>query len=130
MIIDTSALIAILRNEPATPRIKDALRQAESRQISAATLVEARVVMTSKTGASGRRHLDSLVKEARIETVDVTPVQADLASQAFTDFGRGSGSPAKLNYGDCFSYALAADTGEALLYVGEDFTHTDLRSAL
>lgn len=130
MIIDTSALIAILRNEPATPRIKDALRQAESRQISAATLVEARVVMTSKTGASGRRHLDSLVKEARIETVDVTPVQADLASQAFTDFGRGSGSPAKLNYGDCFSYALAADTGEALLYVGDDFTHTDLRSAL
>ena len=86
--------------------------------------------MSSKAGAVGRRLLDSLVKEARIVTVPLTAAQADLASQAFTDFGRGSGSLAKLNYGDCFSYALAAETGENLLFVGDDFTRTDLRSAL
>lgn len=130
MIVDTSALVAILRNEPETPKIKNALRRASSRSISAATLVEARVVMTSKAGAVGRRHLDSLIKESRIEVIDVTPAQADLASQAFTDFGRGSGSQAKLNYGDTFAYALAAHTGEELLFIGDDFTHTDLRSAL
>ena len=130
MIVDTSALVAVLRNEPETPEIKTALRRANSRKISAATLVEARVVMTSKAGAVGRRHLDSLIKEAQIHVIGVTPVQADLASQAFADFGRGSGSQAKLNYGDTFSYALAAETGEELLYIGDDFTHTDLRSAL
>lgn len=86
--------------------------------------------MSSKAGAIGRRLLDSLVKEADIAVVPLTAAQTDLASQAFTDFGPGSGSPAKLNYGDCFSYALSAETGEDLLFVGDGFAHTDLRSAL
>lgn len=130
MIVDTSALVAALRNEPQASAIKTAMKRASSLKMSTATLVEARVVMTSKAGAVGRRLLDSLVKEAEVETVALTSQQADLASQAFSDFGRGSGSSAKLNFGDCFSYALAAHTGEELLYIGDDFAHTDLPSAL
>lgn len=130
MIVDTSALVAVLHNEAAATAVLRALRHAPSLKISAATLAEARVTMSSNAGPVGRRLLDSLVREAQIATVPLSPAQADLASQAFTDFGRGSGSPAKLNYGDCFSYALAAETGEELLFVGDDFTQTDLHSAL
>ncbi|WP_120006878.1 type II toxin-antitoxin system VapC family toxin [Nesterenkonia muleiensis] len=130
MVVDTSALVAVLRNEAAAAAVLKALRHAPSLTMSAAALVEARAVMSSKAGPVGRRLLDSLIREVQIATVPLSAAQADLASQAFTDFGRGSGSPAKLNYGDCFSYALAAETGEELLFVGDDFTHTDLRSAL
>ena len=130
MIIDTSALVALLRAEAETPAITTAMREANSLKMSAATVVEARVVMTAKAGSIGRRLLDTIIKEAQIEIVTLTSAQADFASQAFIDYGRGSGSQAKLNYGDCFSYALAAETGEELLYVGNDFAHTDLLSAI
>src|SRR5690625_3891390 len=84
------------------------MQRASSLKMSSATLVEARAVMTSRAGAVGRRLLASLVKADRVEIVALTSAQADLASQAFSDSGRGSGSPAKLHYGDCFSYDLAA----------------------
>lgn len=126
MIIDTSALVAVLNQEPQWRDILEILRQATKRRMSSATLVEARIVMISKKGAAGRRALDRIIRDFRIEVEDLTERQADLAADAFRDYGRGSGSQAGLHFGDCFSYALADETGEPLLYVGADFSHTEI----
>lgn len=129
MIVDTSALIAILEEEPEAPALRRALALGGGR-ISAPTLLEAAIVARGKAGPGGTRRLDALVREARLEVVAFDEEQARAAADAHAVYGRGSGHPARLNLGDCFAYSLAYLTGEPLLFVGDDFARTDIRSAL
>lgn len=130
MIVDTSALIALLQNESSAEAIDVATDEASWRGISAATLFEAAIVADGSRDPVRSARFDELVAGLEIEVVPVTAAQAALARQAYRDYGRGSGHQARLNFGDCFSYALAKERGEPLLYVGDDFAHTDLRSVL
>jgi ribonuclease VapC len=129
MVIDTSALISILTNEPDAPALAEAIERAPVRRISAASHLEASIVILSKMGEAGVRELDLLLRAAEVQLEPVTADQALLAREAWARFGRGR-HPAKLNYGDCFSYALAQDMGEPLLYKGEDFIQTDVAGAI
>ena len=128
MIIDTSAIIAVLFNESDAEIYANAIAQADVCRISAATYVEAAVVIEVQTSGSGSRQLDAFMRRAGITLEPVTEDHAHIARQAFTDFGKGR-HPAALNYGDCFSYALAKATGEPLLFKGRDFSKTDLIAA-
>ncbi|UUZ45982.1 type II toxin-antitoxin system VapC family toxin [Janibacter limosus] len=129
MIVDTSALVAIIADEPEAERLLRALASAGSVQMSAATYVECGIVIDNRAGAATRRRFDDLLTTPDVEVVALTPQQARLAREAHRDFGRGSGSPARLNLGDCFSYALAADPGGELLFIGDDFAATDIGRA-
>lgn len=126
MVIDSSALLAILLNEPERRTFNEAIEAAETRVMSAATFVEVSIVVESRFGAEGIRDLDLFIERAGIEILAVDAEQAHVARRAFSRFGKGR-HQAGLNYGDCFSYALAAVLGEPLLYKGEDFRHTDIR---
>jgi len=128
VIIDTSAVVALLRGEPEASAFAEAIECARSRRISAAGYVEAAAVTDQSGDPVARRALDELIDVAQIAIEPVTEGQARLAREAYRDFGRGSGHPAGLNFGDCFSYALAKAMGEPLLFKGEDFSHTDLRA--
>lgn len=129
MIVDTSALLAILFDEPDAKRHADAIAAAGVRLISAANYLEAGIVVDNQAGSSAGRQLDALVDRAEIAVEAVTRAHADLARQAYLDFGRGN-HPAGLNFGDCFAYALAKATGQPLLFKGEDFARTDVVAAL
>lgn len=129
MIIDASAVVAMVFEEPDWESLHGTVRAASNVKMSAATYVETGIVIDSRRSASASRRLDQLLAAWDVEVVDVTAEQAVLARQAYRDYGKGSGHPARLNYGDTFSYALAATTGESLLFVGDDFTHTDLVAA-
>ena len=107
-----------------------AIATAEVCRISAGTLLELSIVIDSQSDAIAQRGLDDLITRQRILVEDVTPYHVALGRAAYRDFGKGSDSPAQLNFGDCFAYALARETGEPLLYKGDDFGHTDLRAAL
>jgi ribonuclease VapC len=128
MIIDTSAIIAVLFNEQDAEFYARAIARSDSRRISAATFVEAAIVVETQTETAGARQLDAFLRQADIVIEPVTEEHAHIARQAFTDYGKGR-HRAGLNYGDCFSYALAKATGETLLFKGEDFTKTDLVAA-
>lgn len=128
MIIDTSAIVAILFDEDDAKTYADAISGAETCRASAATFVEASIVVEMQTKSAGSRQLDAFFRRAGIVIEPVTEEHAHLARQAFTDFGKGR-HPAGLNYGDCFSYALAKATGEPLLFKGKDFAKTDLIAA-
>lgn len=128
MIVDTSALVCVLTDEPEAERLLLVLASADSLRMSAATYVECGIVMDNRSSAATRRRFDELLATLEMEIVDLTPEQARLAREAHRDFGRGSGSSAGLNLGDCFSYALAADVGEPLLFKGHDFGQTDIPS--
>lgn len=130
MILDTSALVAILRDEPDAAMYARAVAQSNVRRLSAANFVETAAVMDGSRDPIASRRFDELLREAEVRIEPVTEIQARLAREAYRDFGRGSGHAAKLNLGDCFAYALAIDRGEPLLFKGEDFTHTDVSSAL
>lgn len=130
MIVDTSALIAILTGEPEREDFVDALLQAPSAAASAATYLETAIVVDRIADPILSRRLDDLIESLGIAVVDVTAVHARLARSAYRDYGGGSGHAAKLNFGDCFVYALAASMDEPLLFKGDDFVHTDLRSVL
>lgn len=130
MIIDTSALLAILRDEPEAAACAEAIQQAAARRLSAVSFVETAAVIDSSRDPVASRGFDELLREAQITVEAVTEAQARLARDAYRDFGRGSGHPARLNFGDCFSYALAKVMGEALLFKGNDFVHTDVTPAL
>jgi ribonuclease VapC len=130
VIVDTSALIAILRDEPEAPACARAIEAASRRRISAANFVEAAIVIDGSRDPVASRRFDDLLREAQAEIEPVTEAQARIAREAYRDFGRGSGHPARLNFGDCFAYALARTTGEPLLFKGDDFTHTDVIPAL
>ena len=128
MIVDSSALIAAIELEVDSDRIFDLLGQYGGK-ISAATLVEVRVAAWSRAGVNGIRRLNGILRQFEIEVVAFDEDQADAATDAYVIYGRGSRHPAKLNLGDAFSYALAYVTDEPLLYVGDDFSRTDIRSA-
>ena len=125
MVIDTSALLAILQDEPERRAFNEAIENAESRRVSTATFVEVSIIIEARYGAEGLRDLDLLLVKAGIELVAVDEEQARLAQQAYSRYGKGH-HPAGLNYGDCFSYALAKGLGEALLFKGDDFARTDI----
>jgi ribonuclease VapC len=126
MIIDTSAIIAILRDEPEAQFCAMAIESAAQRRVSAANFLEAAVVIDGSLDPVASRRFDDLVREAQLTVEPVTETQARIARDAYRDFGKGSGHPAQLNFGDCFAYALAKATGEPLLFKGNDFTHTDI----
>jgi ribonuclease VapC len=130
VILDTSALVAILLEEPGFEELERVLWNSQRNRIAAPTMVELSVVMDSRLPPAQRGFTRALVDAAKAEVVPFTSTHATIAREAYQRFGKGSGSRAKLNMGDTFSYALAAATGEPLFFVGEDFTHTDIRSAL
>ena len=125
MVIDTSAVIAILLNEGMTERLGRAIRAAPARRMSAASVVEAGIVIQGRLRNAGERSLDRLVDHLEVEVIAFTEEHARIARTAYRRFGRGH-HPAKLNYGDCVSYALARALGEPLLFVGDDFSQTDI----
>ncbi len=127
MVIDTSALLAILQDEPERRAFNEAIEAAETRLLSAASFVESSMIVESRYGADGIRDLDLFIAKAQLELVAVDVEQAHLARQAFRNFGKGR-HPASLNFGDCFSYALARSLSEALLYKGADFGRCDIES--
>lgn len=129
MIVDTSALIAILRNESDAAAYAEAIAKASTRRLSAANYVETAAVIDGSRDPVASRRFDDLVREAELVIEPVTPVQARIARDAYRDFGRGSGHPAQLNFGDCFAYALARDKNEPLLFKGTDFSRTDITPA-
>jgi ribonuclease VapC len=130
MIIDTSAIIAILRDEPEAVFCARAIADASNRRVSAVNYVEAAVVIDASGDPIASRRVDEFFKIAQISIEAVTETHAQIARDAYRDFGKGSGHPAKLNFGDCFAYALAKAFGEPLLFKGGDFAHTDIVPAL
>lgn len=129
MIIDTSAVLAILFDEDDAARFADAIAGADRRAMSAASFLEAGVVIDNQLGPAAGRQLDALLARAQIEIAPVTREQAEIARQAYLDFGKGH-HPARLNFGDCLAYALAKTADRPLLYKGNDFSQTDIASAL
>jgi len=130
MIIATSALVAILRDEPEAAICARAIERAAQRRLSAVNFVEAAVVIDGSRDPIASRRFDDLLKEAQVLIEPVTEIQARLAREAYRDFGKRSGHPARLNFGDCFAYALAKVIGEPLLFKGSDFRHTDIMPAI
>ncbi|NBC01532.1 MAG: PIN domain-containing protein [Bacteroidetes bacterium] len=125
MVLDTSAVIAILLDEPEADRMVKAVDAARLRRLSAASLLEAGIVIQSRLGTAGEEELDLLLNRMQVETMAITEEHANLARSAYRRFGKGR-HPAALNYGDCFSYALAAALQEPLMFKGNDFGHTDI----
>ncbi len=129
MIVDTSAFVTILFGEPEACLYTRVIHDADRCLISAASFLELSIVVESQIGANGSRLCDAFLRRAGVAVEPVSVEQAHLARQAFLDFGKGR-HPAGLNFGDCFSYALAKATGFPLLFKGEDFRKTDITSAL
>ena len=129
MIIDASAVIAILRDEPEAGSFAKAIAEADFRRISAVNFVEAAVVIDASRDPVASRRFDDLLRAAQIAVEPVTEAQAQIAREAYRDFGKGSGHRAGLNIGDCFAYALSKVSGEPILFKGDDFAHTDLTAA-
>jgi ribonuclease VapC len=129
VVLDTSAVVAILLGEPERDQFIAALANAEDPVISAATLLEASIVIQSKLGEAGVSDLDELLATAAVRCVAVDLAQVNAGRDAFTRFGKGR-NPAGLNYGDCFAYALAKLTRTPLLFKGEDFRRTDAVAAV
>ncbi|MBM3533263.1 MAG: type II toxin-antitoxin system VapC family toxin [Alphaproteobacteria bacterium] len=130
MIVDASALLAILRDEDDARVFSDAIEGAAIRRLSAATFVEAAIVIDRSRNAISSRRFDELIESAQLIIEPVTESHAHIARAAYRDFGKGSGHPANLNFGDCFAYALAKTTGEPLLFKGSDFSQTDVEAAI
>lgn len=130
MIVDASAVLAILRDEQLAQSCAEALEASPISRISAANWLEASIVVDSSRDPIASRKFDELVTEAHLAVEPVTGDQARIAREAYRDFGKGSGHPAQLNFGDCFAYALAKAMDESLLFTGQDFGHTDVKPAL
>jgi ribonuclease VapC len=130
VIVDSSAILAILLDESGGDDYYAALRNAASSQIAAATYLETAIIADARPNPLVSNRLDPLLAQLDVRVVPFTPSHAQIARAAYRDFGRGSGHPAKLNFGDCFAYALAIDMDEPLLFKGDDFIHTDVRVAL
>lgn len=125
IVVDTSALIAILDKEPDAALYAEAIAEADPPLISAATLLELNIVMINRHGVKAARMVDRLIQEARFQVESFTVQHAELAREAYARYGKGQ-QTAALNYGDCFSYALAKATGLPLLFKGRDFLKTDI----
>lgn len=129
MIIDASAVLAILLAEADAERYAEAIHAADACRMSAANFLEAAIIIDNRVGTTAGRQLDNLLGRANIGIEPVTAAQARLARQAYLEFGKGN-HPAALNFGDCFAYALAKAAGEPLLFKGEDFSRTDVHPVL
>lgn len=129
MVIDTSVLMAIILQEPEAERLSRAMVNATTRLLSVASALEAGIVIQSRLGDEGARDLDLLLLSLRLTLVPVTERQLAIARRAYRSYGKGQGHPAGLNYGDLFAYALAKETGEPLLFKGDDFTRIDVAVA-
>ncbi len=130
MIVDSSALLAILRAEPEAAVFARAIENAGTPEISAANYLETAIVIDGSRDPVASRRFDELMREAAISVEPVTEEQANIARSAYRDFGKGTGHPAQLNFGDCFAYALAKAKRQPLLFKGTDFTRTDVAAAL
>lgn len=129
MVIDSSAVVAILFDEPEAQAFLSQMAVADVCRLSAASLVEIGIVLRREVAAKRRAAFDEMLRLFSIQIEPVTEAQAYLALDTYDRFGKGTGHPAGLNYGDCFSYALAKQTGEPLLFKGNDFTRTDIEAA-
>jgi ribonuclease VapC len=127
MIVDSSVIIAILRDEPDANELAAALRRAPIRRVSAVNWVESAIVTDGNRNPVLSRRFDDLLRDVHMRVETVTPRQAELARQAYRDFGKGR-HKAGLNFGDCFAYALAKEMDEPLLFKGKDFSHTDIEA--
>jgi ribonuclease VapC len=125
--VDTSAIVAIALNEAERERFMQLIVESKRALISAATLVEARIVIRSRSSEQASYFIDEFLSSPPFETVNVDSTVADIASRAYVSFGKGSGHPAQLNFGDVFSYALAKSRDVPLLFKGNDFSQTDVR---
>ena len=130
MIVDTSAIVAILRAEADARSLAGAIAGANIRRVSAVSYAEAAAVIDGSRSPVASRRFDDFFREAELVIEPVTAEQARVAREAYRDFGKGSGHAAQLNFGDCFAYALARALGEPLLFKGDDFRHTDIAPAL
>ena len=130
MIVDTSAIVAAALGEPSAPAIRSALADSERTRIGAPTLVELQAVLEHHGDPRLSRDVDKILEAYDVEVVAFTAEHGEIARRAYQDYGRVSGHPARLNFGDCLSYAVAAALREPLLFVGDDFTHTDLDPAI
>ncbi len=126
MIVDSSAIVAMLRTEPEAGAMVEALADVDKASISAANYFEASIVIDGERNPKASDNLDRLLKRFNIKILPVTEAHARIARQAYRDFGKGSGHKAQLNFGDCLAYALAMERGDALLYKGDDFAHAGL----
>ncbi|WP_374407760.1 type II toxin-antitoxin system VapC family toxin [Pelagerythrobacter sp.] len=127
--MDTSALVAIMLAEPERDTLRTAMSRAETCAVSAATLVEARLVLHRRSGTAMVERLDAFLASGEFDIIPVDIAQADAAHAAFVRYGKGSGHPAQLNFGDLFAYALAKTRGLPLLFKGDDFAQTDILAA-
>jgi len=130
MIVDSSAVVAMLKVEPEGATFLDAILREPNASMSAGTYLEAGIVIDGMREPALSATLDQLLQELAVEIAPVTASQAKIARQAYRDFGKGSGHKAQLNYGDCFAYALAMERGEPLLFKGNDFAHTGVERVL
>ena len=130
MIVDSSAIMAILKGEPEEPAFSAAMEEAEVLRVSAGTYFEASFVTDSYRNPKLSARFDLIMEIPKLVIEPVTAEQARIARQAYRNYGKGSGHAANLNFGDCFSYALARDKREPILFKGDDFVHTDLRPAV
>ena len=129
MVVDTSALVAIMNDEPERRQFNELIEAATATYVSAASLLETRIVLFARTGDSAVLALDAFLLKSGMMVMEVAPRIADIAFDAYRRYGKSSGHGASLNYGDCFSYALAKHLDAPLLFKGEDFSQTDIRSA-
>jgi ribonuclease VapC len=127
MVIDTSAVLAIFLDEPDAPRFEIAIESDSNRFISAASVLEAAIVLGARFGDAGERELDLFLHKAKVQTIAVTEEQVEVGRLAYRAYGRGHHA-AGLNFGDCFSYALSKASGEPLLFTGSDFSQTDIEA--
>ena len=126
MVIDTSAALAILLDEPEHDRLTESIARDATRLISSVSRLETGIVIESRRGAGGRKDFEAMLQAAGIQEADFTAAQASLALEAWRRYGKGN-HPARLNFGDCCVYALCKATGESLLFKGDDFSKTDLK---
>jgi ribonuclease VapC len=129
MIVDSSAMVAVIKREPDWLSLSERMDSADRLHISAASYLETAIVLDGLRNPARSAELDDLIEEIGMVIEPVTVEQAKIARQAYRDYGKGSGHPANLNFGDCFSYALAREKREPMLWKGDDFGHTEIRPA-
>jgi ribonuclease VapC len=130
MIVDSSAMVAIIKREPDWLALYEKIYSTKTLRMSVASYLETSIVLDSRRDEAMSAKLDDMIEEVQIILDPVTVEQAKMARQAYRAFGKGSGHPAGLNFGDCFTYALAREKREPVLWKGDDFGHTDLRPAI
>jgi ribonuclease VapC len=130
VIVDSSAIVAISREEPSFQTYLEAVLRSPVPRISAANLLEAAIVIDRLPNPRAAVRFDDLIQRLKLVIESVTLHQVSIAREAYRQFGKGSGHRARLNFGDCFAYALAKNLDEPLLFIGQDFVHTDIRPAL